>query len=177
MLPLRRAALLLTLTLPLAACGLVDDCSFPLEGTEGSAETVLADVPEAGDTLAVVFVQTYDPLLDVSVRAEAERSPVSSSGDGLVLRYRARAETYDGETPALAAAAVDGTVYVFAEGTFDVLRPACTPAHEWVEVDVQQVELPAGVSAVSVSVVDLSELPEDVLEALRPLPARRAAFA
>ena len=168
---LRSAVLLLAL--PLAACGLVDDCSFPLEEAESPAASVVADV--AGDTLSVVFVQGYEPVLDVSVRAGAERDARPSTNGAAVLRYRARAETFDGALPALRAAAVDGMVYVFVEGTFDLFRQACTPPLEMVWVDVQQIEVPAGVSAVSV--VDLSDLPEDVVDALRQSAARRAAFA
>lgn len=172
---LRFAALLLAL--PLAACGLVDDCSFSLEETEDPAASVTADMAGAGDTLAVVFVQAYDPVLDVSVRAGVERAPSRSSGDALVLRYGARAETFGGATPALAAAAVDGTVYVFVERALGLFREACSPPLETVEVRVEQVEVPAGVSAVSVSVVDLDGLPEGVLDALRQRAGRDATFA
>lgn len=174
MTPFRSALLLLALALPVAACGLIDDCSFPLEETEDLSASLFADVDGTGDTLSVVFVQGYEPELDVSLRAGAEREVRPSSIGGLVLRYRTRARTFRGETPALEATAVDGTAYVYLEGTFGRFQLTCSPPPQTVEVDVRWIEVPEGVATVSVSVVELYDLPPDVIEALGRPAARRA---
>lgn len=172
-----RLLLALPLATALVAGCAFTDCSFETTEVAGFG-TVRAEAASIGDTLTVVFVQTYERELRVFVRAGLE--PVElSEGEAVTVSYSAEGLEFGDVSPPspspFASVLQGDTLYVYAEGELspDLFTEVCSPPTAYLRVDVMEVQAPASVRAVHVTSVFADELAPRTAAALRQRDAER----
>ena len=175
LLPVRFATLIgLATALSLSGC-LFNDCSFDFEELT-STGVLSADVAVASDTLTVAFVDTFDPGLDVYVRAGLDAN-ASPSTDGTVrLGFDAESLVFQNSAPRqFDTVAVGDTVYVYIAGALDpsIFTQTCSPPAEYVRLDVVSLSAPPDVRVIRTVRLSPGDLPTPAAQTLRQRDAHR----
>lgn len=146
--------------------------SFP-EVSLARSGVLSVDPDQTGDTLTVAVVYGGPVRLGpVPIEVVAERDTLTAErtqGAAVELAYGLDGFAYD-QTPdtQLAALAHGDTVYVYVQGTFDLIQETCPPSEGPNAVlVVQSIRAPAPIQAALVTMIEFNALAPEVLERLR----------
>ncbi|GAB5534986.1 MAG: hypothetical protein Rubg2KO_12350 [Rubricoccaceae bacterium] len=157
------------------------ETSFPeVPLTRSGILSATQDLP--GDTLTIAVIYGSPARLGpLPIEVVAERDTlVSERADGAVieLAYVLEGFVFD-QTPdtQLAALAHGDTVYVYVQGTVDLIQETCPPSEGPNAVlDVQSVRAPPAVQAAIVTMIGFNELAPDVLDRIHRADAEPSAL-
>ena len=152
------------------------ECEFSFPDVPLQVSGVLSASGDlTGDTLTVAVVDGLGGDAPSLFAAQDTLLPETSTDRRIELAYAVDGFVFDQTAETRLAAVAEGdTVFVYVQGTFDLVQEACSPSEgPFAEVIMQSVRAPVSVRTVWVTSVSAYELAPRTVDALRRADADR----